>query len=123
MSKKATGVPITERVKTFEDACNILGIKPEIAINQDGEKDEIAYQKLKIIARALNEGWQPDYSNGDERKYSPWFEFVPGSGFRFLDYAYEGTYTIVGSRLVFKIRELAEYAGKKFVDIYNDFLN
>lgn len=69
--------PITERVKTFEDACQILGIDAE-AIQEQCESagldmiDEIAYQKLRIITAALNEGWKPDFTNPDEYRYYPY---------------------------------------------------
>lgn len=69
--------PITERVKTFEDACQILGIDAE-AIQEQWESagldmiDEIAYQKLRIITAALNEGWKPDFTNPDEYRYYPY---------------------------------------------------
>lgn len=69
--------PITERVKTFEDACQILGIDAE-AIQEQWENagltmiDEIAYQKLRIITAALNEGWEPDFTNPDEYRYYPY---------------------------------------------------
>lgn len=69
--------PITERVKTFEDACQILGIDAE-AIQEQWESagldmiDEIAYQKLRIITAALNEGWEPDFTNTDEYRYYPY---------------------------------------------------
>lgn len=69
--------PITERVKTFEDACQILGIDAE-AIQEQWESagldmiDEIAYQKLRIITAALNEGWEPDFTNPNEYRYYPY---------------------------------------------------
>lgn len=69
--------PITERVKTFEDACQILGIDAG-AIQEQWENagltmiDEIAYQKLRIITAALNEGWEPDFTNPDEYRYYPY---------------------------------------------------
>ena len=54
-------VSITEKVKTFEDACVILGLDPEKLpiVEYLPEKDQIsiiAYYKLAIITRALNEG-------------------------------------------------------------------
>lgn len=51
---------ITKRVKTYADACAVLGIEPmnETVLAKLGfTKDEIAYRKLKTIAEALNEGW------------------------------------------------------------------
>jgi hypothetical protein len=118
---------ITDRVKTFKDACEELGIIPDqmhkihdIALVEDA-KSIIAYAKLCIITRALNEGWKPDWSNSNETKFYPWFEFKSGVGFSFDDYGDRFSDTVVGSRLCFKSRELAEYAAKQFNDLYNEF--
>lgn len=67
---------ITKRVKTYADACAVLGIEPmnETVLAKLGfTKDEITYRKLKTIAEALNEGWRPDWANSNEYKYWPWF--------------------------------------------------
>ena len=67
---------ITDRVKTYEDACKVLGVEP---INEQNAKaqgfrsDEIARRKLETIAAALNEGWKPDWNNTDQYKYYPYF--------------------------------------------------
>lgn len=120
---------ITERIKTFKDACEELGDEHPLVkeywgvvnINLDITQDLISYLKLRIIAAALNEGWEPTFDNDEERWY-PWFKIKQG-GLVFA-YAY-GTGSISGAnygvRLVFKSKELAEYAGKQFTDIYNDF--
>jgi hypothetical protein len=119
---------ISDRVKTFEDACAVLNIDKNIyQVKVENEsKDAIsimAYSKLCIIARALNEGWEPDWKNENQYKYYPWFKAnKSGSGLSFLDYAYWHSSTDIGSRLCFKNRELAEYAGTQFIDLYNDFL-
>jgi hypothetical protein len=59
-----------KKIKTFEDACKALKINFTPAA--DLTKDELAYMKLKIIAKALNEGWVPNWNNWDEWKYYPW---------------------------------------------------
>lgn len=76
MEKKTDNRPITERVKTFEDACRELGINAEQIQKKwkDAgltEVDEVAYQKLRIITLALNEGWKPQFTE-DEIRYTPW---------------------------------------------------
>lgn len=74
---------ITERVKTFEDACRELGndhpfVEQYSTIEKTyrGEKhtcDFIAYLKLRIIVASLNEGWEPQFTE-DEYRWYPWFE-------------------------------------------------
>ena len=74
---------ITERVKTFGDACKELGgahpfvesyFRCESLASRDDscDTDVIAYLKLRIICAALNEGWQPKLTE-DEHRYCPWF--------------------------------------------------
>ena len=77
--------PITERVKTFEDACNILGENHPCVIAYNAFEHDVmavvdakeiadvaAYLKLRIIATALNEGWKPEFTENEYRWY-PWF--------------------------------------------------
>ena len=133
---------IRERVKTYADACHILGIsdseEPEVIA--DGglmRSDEIARRKLETITEALNEGWRPDWNNTDEPKYYPWFYIRPhegkdaegkpygaSAGLSCADtyYTASGTYTFVGSRLCFHERRTAAYAGDTFRDLYAQIL-
>jgi hypothetical protein len=108
---------ITDRVKSFEDACNVLGISTNII---GGTADEIAYRKLKIIIQALNEGWTPNWNDTDEPKYYPWF-YQNAPGFRLNSVVCRYITSIVGSRLCFRSRELAEYAVAQFPDLYKTF--
>ena len=67
---------VTERIKTFEDACRELGIEAGKWIDDRAglglEPDVVAYLKLRIICAALNEGWKPKFTEGEWRYY-PWF--------------------------------------------------
>lgn len=150
--------PITERVKTFEDACNELGEENVLVQayrtaefntsgNQNDVSDVVAYLKLRIIVAALNEGWQPTFSD-DEYRYYPWFVFytkeeldamdeeersrvlgrsgsyasaVAGVAYSSTNGASSYSSAYSGGRLCFKNRELAEYAGQQFLAIYADF--
>ena len=78
-------IPITERVKTFEDACKVLGEShpfvtlyqsylSDLPEHEESDKDVLAYLKLRIIVAALNEGWKPQFTT-DEYRYYPWFVF------------------------------------------------
>lgn len=117
---------ITERIKTFEDACQILGIDPATVIPalQGQSRDAmsiIAYCKLIIIIRALNEGWKPNWKDSSQWKYYPWFD-MSGSGLSYDDYGHVISFSCVGSRLAYKSEELCEYAVEQFADLYKDFL-
>lgn len=119
---------IMDRVKTYEDACAELGEDPldeEALRNLGFSKDEIVYRKLKTIARALNEGWVAKVYDEDEYRYYPWFEHNGSpSGFAFSASSYGDTDASAGggSRLCFKSRELSNYAGEQFLDLWKEFI-
>lgn len=78
--------PVTERIKTFEDACVALNKRAEAGDETAGDlladyesnrdnilcKEMLACMKLFIIVAALNEGWEPKFEK-DECRYYPWF--------------------------------------------------
>jgi len=121
--KKTFQKDVMERIKTFSDVLNELGIDAEKFedLNKDSTSDEEAYRKLKYICKALNEGWTPNWDDSREYKYLPWFK-MGSSGFRYGVYDGWVTYSCVGSRLCFKSAELAKYAGNQFEDIYKNFM-
>ena len=67
---------VTDRVKTFEDACRELGegnpLVQDWKMNVIKSPDVEAYLKLRIIVAAINEGWEPEFAE-DEWRYSPYF--------------------------------------------------
>lgn len=113
---------ITDRVKSFEDACTVKGADPSNITHPLDSRDEGAYKQLKLIVEALNEGWTPDWNNTNQRKWYPWFDMRAGFGFSYSGCDCWCAYSCVGSRLCFHSEELAVYAGKQFVDLYKDFL-
>ena len=72
--------PVTERIKTFEDAMLATGMTIQLDDNQLSylPKDVVAYMKLRIIAAALNELHEatldefPKFTTNEYRWY-PWF--------------------------------------------------
>ena len=106
-------------------------------------KELFAYLKLRIICAALNEGWKPKF-DGKEYRHYPWFCIYTKKAYKWLDddekkecrvvglshdnaYACTSVQTLSSganssSRIVFKTRELAEYCGKQFIDIWADYL-
>lgn len=147
--------PVIERVKTFEDAVKELGDNhPLVNIydtitdkySEDEMKPVVDYIKVCIIVAALNEGWVPQFVDGEERWY-PWFWLytnkemaemdeakratcrvvgrsngnavaVGGVAYAHAVFASSSSYTGGGSRLAFRTEELAEYAGKQFIEEY-----
>lgn len=144
---------IMERVKTFKDACRELGLDSEDLEQKWGDNnlmpDEIAYQKLRIICAALNEGWEPQFTE-DEWRYYPWFWLYTqeeindmdedektnrrlmstgdyqtgyaGLAFAHSSYTPSNSNAYVGSRLCLKSDTLAVYCGKQFINIWADYI-
>lgn len=156
--QKVDNRPVTERIKTFDDACNALGDEHPLvtqyrltAAAYKGDpmtEDFIAYLKLRIIVAALNEGWEPKFEKGEYR-YFPWFYLYTKEQYDELDDEVKGccvlrsgnntnsssglvsvsasndassSYSVSGSRLAFKTRELAAYAGRQFIEEWADFM-
>lgn len=118
---------VTERIKTYEDACAELGITPicENTLLKNGfTKGEIAYRKVKTIIQALNEGWQADWTNEYQDKWVPWFYHGSTGGLVYVvsTITPSSICTDISSRLCLKNEELAIYMGKRFVDLYKEFI-
>lgn len=72
--------PVTERIKTFEDALSELGNDHPLVDNyyqwsenvEDNDPNLRAFLMLRVITAALNEGWEPQFSE-DEYRWYPWF--------------------------------------------------
>lgn len=111
-------------------------------------KDIIAYLKLRIIVAALNEGWEPQFMPGEYR-WCPYYVFYTKDeieemdeetkarvvyrshngadaygGVSYADSVSGAAYVSanIGSRLAFKSEELAEYAGKQFIELFSEFI-
>lgn len=111
-----------ESIKTFEDACAEIGIAPGKVFSKYDTPDEVAYKKLKIIAKAINNEWVPNWDDTDQRKWFPWFRLSSGFGFSHSACACDYSVTIVGSRLCFETKEQSDYAANQFTEIYKELL-
>ena len=115
------------KIKSYEAACKALGLKPisdEVfnAFQKEDRKTMAAYHKLAVITRAINEGWQPDWSNREERKYEP-FMYTNSDGLACADTHYTPSHTSTnfGSRLCFRDYERAMFAVETFGELYKDY--
>lgn len=84
----ASTLPVTERIKTLDDAVRELGednpavkayrsIKYGYAVSETDPEtaDIMAYAALRVIVDALNEGWKPQFTKGERRWYA-WYDLV-----------------------------------------------
>ena len=152
--------PVTERIKTFEDACNELGEENVLVQayrtaefntsgNQNDVSDVVAYLKLRVIAEALNEGWEPHFTT-DEYRWYPWFYLYTQEEIDRMDEKNKKKLLLFGSssslgaycglasadsrnawsesdagvsaRLSVKSEALAKYFGQQFIGIWADYL-
>lgn len=161
-AQKAAKRPVEERIKTFDDACRELGenhlyvqmfkdiFEKSTVAGANINSDVVAFLKLRIICAALNEGWQPQFTE-DEWRWYPWFFLYTDeklsekseewktshalkmlrphhpSGYVGLAFAYSTTAPShsnarIGSRLCLKSEALATYCGTQFIDVWADFI-
>lgn len=152
--------PVTERIKTFDDACNELGEENvfvqayrtaefNTSGNQNDVSDVVAYLKLRVIAEALNEGWEPQFTT-DEYRWYPWFYLYTqeeidnmdeekkkklclfggnsyngslcGLAFAYSDDAWSTSNSTLSARLAVKSEALANYFGQQFIDIWSEYV-
>ena len=157
-STSADDKPITERIKTFEDAVKELGEEHPLVkeyrnlIYTDiyNRKDAIAYLKLRIIITALNgKCWNLTFKN--DFRYYPGFFMYSKAEYKELDKDIKKECLIVnpsnndpdviggfmygytvdarltsdvyyGKWLVLRTKDLAEYCGTQFINIWYDYL-
>ena len=148
---------IKDRVKTFEDAVSILGNDNQAVVDyyvitdKTCTEDILAFGKLRVIAKALNEGWKPTFKE-HECCYYPWFYIYTKKEYDNLNEDKKKSYSVINqynntnvydnliyvnvdvgvvsshlcthssSKIAFKTRELAIYAGKQFIDIWVNFI-
>ena len=158
LGEKFSGtIPVTERVKTYDDAVKELGEDHPfvVAANsavwrypEDYNQDIVAYLKLRVVVAALNDGWNPEFAE-DERRWFPWYRLYTkeeidnlseedkeqvllwggdasygslcGLASAYSNYAWSISTASVGSRLALKSEELADYAGKQFIELFAPF--
>ena len=140
-------IPVTERIKTFDDAVDELGsehplVKQYMAANGNEAftRNTIAYIKLQIVAASLNEGWFPDLLNKEKRWY-PYYKIYAGDeiddifpdatylfgaccGLAFVDSDFAWSYanSYISARLAVKSEEISDYFGNQFIDIWEEYL-
>ena len=113
-------------IKTYEDACNHLGIATEApeapALLAEFQPAILACYRLMIIFKAINNGWIPDWSDWSQYKYSPWLSVRPsGFGFSGAFYYYDISSAAVGSRLCTDTSQKAMYIAQQFEKEYEAF--
>lgn len=123
-SKQFFSQDITERIKNFLDVLEVCGETVE-QFNHRTQYDTLkqrAGKMIESITQALNQGWEPDWSDSNQQKWIPWFYMNNPSGFRFdgSGSGSAGTYAGGGFRLASK--KLSDYAANQFIDVYKTWM-
>ena len=111
-------------IKSFEDACNHLGVSTEIPyftnIGINNTRQYITMYKLDIIIRAINNGWKSDFTNKNQYKYYPYFEINDSGVGLFYNTDFNLSVRYLPLTLYLESDEKAKYMGKTFTDLYNE---
>lgn len=116
-----------KKIKSYKDACKALNIEPisDEVFNAfpKAERENVkAYHQLTVITRAINDGWEPDFKNREQRKYEPYaYIDIAGHAFANTFGAPSATSTLFGSRICFPDYERATFAVETFKDLYLAF--
>ena len=97
------------------------------ALNPNHVEALIALNELFTIAEAWNKAdeFVPDFSNGNQDKWFPWFYYNKDAAGFVYAYTYNApssTNAAIGSRLCFKSANRARQFGKQFIDLWNKVL-
>jgi hypothetical protein len=143
--KETFSQKITDRIKDMSDVYEDLGI------NEAKFKKDVTYRAEKMaefakkvgmedsdieegmpcflirdfevyaLVYVLNEGWIPDYTNTNQRRWYPYFSLDSGFDFSSSVIGWSLTYAISGFRLCLKSEELANYAGRTFIKEFKKY--
>jgi uncharacterized protein YqkB len=128
--KNLTQKTMIDQIETVEDAYALANDEARKEYDEDlcKSSDGIAYKELRLIIRAANqddttgEEFVPVYGNTSQKKWFPIFNLSSGFGFDCSAYRYDGTGTIVGSRLCSRSKEISDKIAIKFLSKYQKFI-
>ncbi len=119
------------KINNFEEGCEKKGLDPVAALPDVSKMPEryqaavTAFAKLIIMADAAREK-DPDWNDGDEEKYYPWFDMkvdkINPTGFRFRGAGCGGTHSSVGSWLSYDSDKDTEFHAKTHMALYRDMM-
>ena len=134
---------LNERAQAGDELANVL--MTDLQFNSPRTPDLEAYIKLRIITYAINEGWEPKFVEGEYRWF-PWYYLYTkaeidamseeqrakvlsvggpanagahcGVSCAHSAAGFSASAAVIGARLSFSDKARAEYAGKRFVELY-----
>ena len=106
-------------IKTMIDVYRVNGITKFTTLPETKER---YYEDLILVAKALKGNWKPDFGDRYTAKYYPYFYLY--KNFSFSDTSNDSTYidSVYGAFLCYKTKQIAEYAGKTFLEQYEKLM-
>lgn len=92
-----------------------------LEVRSEETTDEWAYRMLKMVRDAICQDWVPDWTNTNQKKWTPVVNRSDGSGFSRSNYYYDRTATFVGSRLWFETEKQSDHFGRTFIALILKF--
>ena len=121
--KKSLFPDIIDAFDSYEEACELDGIKPLIIADfaflpEKDREAQFASHQLDVMIRVVNDHKKFDYGNSNQDKYYPWLKWT-GSGFALIGVRYAYTNSGVGPRRSFHSEETCRKFVTKFIHLYN----
>lgn len=127
-NKLLNQIDLFDQIRDYSDVCFKLGERELTIDNFNFIKDEdirlktFRFHQIKNIEKLFNVDWVPNWNKFNEYKYYPCFQL---KSFGFIDF-YDSLYTtgIGGGTEVsfFKTKEISNFVGKTFINIYSDII-
>lgn len=112
-AKKMVETVEEARVATNRPAVDFSNVPEDLREFFEGIYDAV------VVTEAINEGHKPDWENGNEKKWYPWFN-MSSSAFGFINAFYDSSFAIAGSGSRLKYRDAADatYSAKQFKEVW-----
>ncbi|KGO89755.1 hypothetical protein [Flavobacterium suncheonense] len=117
-------------ITTIQEAFIAQGIdpnvRPDVSMLPEIDKVPTLHEfERSVLIRALNsEGldktWEPDYTDYDQDKFEHVYYYDEQAGWSLHGVGDWRSYTLCGSRRVFRTREIANYAWEQFPEYFKN---
>lgn len=93
----------------YKEVCRRLKVK----------EDKNPFNKVKHLEQYFNQGWKPCWRNKNEYKYYPYYTLLDSGGLVFAS-SDAGRCGFFGSVGFFKTKEISDFVGRNFINIYEE---
>lgn len=126
-NKLLNQIDLFDQIRDYSDICFKLGEKELTIDNFNFIQDEnirlrtFRFYQIKNIEKVFNGDWVPNWNDTNEYKYYPWFKICSSGLIGFYDCGY--VVRRCGAEVgFFKTKEISDFVGKTFLNIYSDII-